>query len=127
MAIWDEKRECIARGNLEQIQLEGLQATINRAYKNVAHYRKVFNESDVLPEDINSLSDLKHLPFTTTKDLVINYPYGMFAVPLREVVRIHTSSGATGRPVVVGYTKNDIRTWTNLVARIMTAAGVNRD
>ncbi|MGD0277021.1 MAG: phenylacetate--CoA ligase, partial [Syntrophales bacterium] len=127
MDIWDEKHECMAREDLEQIQLESLQATINRAYKNVAYYRKKFNELNIIPEDVRALSDLKHLPFTTKKDLEMNYPYGMFAVPLREVVRIHTSTGITGKSVVVGYTKNDIRTWSNLVARIMTSAGVNRD
>jgi phenylacetate-CoA ligase len=80
-----------------------------------------------VPEDINSLGDLAKLPFTTKEDLRVNYPYGMFAVPLREVVRIHSSSGTTGKPTVVGYTKNDLKTWSNLVARFMTAAGVTHD
>jgi phenylacetate-CoA ligase len=115
------------RDELEQLQLERLQATINRVHKNVTYYRKKFNELGIIPEDIRSLSDLTKLPFTGKEDLRINYPYGMFAVPLREVVRIHSSSGTTSKPIVVGYSKNDIRMWSNLVARFMTAAGVTSD
>jgi phenylacetate-CoA ligase len=127
MNIWDSKHECISRDELEQLQLERLQVTINRVHKNVTHYRKKFNEMGIIPEDICSLSDLTKLPLTTKEDLNLNYPYGMFAVPLREVVRIHSSSGTTSKPIVVGYTKNDIRIWSNLVARFMTAAGVTSD
>jgi phenylacetate-CoA ligase len=115
------------REELEQLQLERLQATLNRAYKNVTCYRTKFNELGIVPEDITSLADLSKLPFTTKEDLRLNYPYGMFAVPLREVVRIHSSSGTTGKPTVVGYTRNDLKTWSNLVARFMTAAGVSHD
>jgi phenylacetate-CoA ligase len=117
----------MSRDELEQLQLERLQATINRVHKNVTHYRKKFAQPGIIPEDIRSLADLTKLPFTTKEDLRINYPYGMFAVPLREVVRIHSSSGTTSKPIVVGYTKNDIRIWSNLVARFMTAAGVTSD
>jgi phenylacetate-CoA ligase len=117
----------MSRDELEQLQLERLQAIINRVHKNVTHYRKKFNELGIIPEDISSLSDLTKLPFTTKEDLRLNYPYGMFAVPLREVVRIHSSSGTTSKPIVMGYTKNDIRIWSNLVARFMTAAGVTHD
>jgi phenylacetate-CoA ligase len=127
MKIWDPLHEGMPREDLEQLQIEKLQATLNRVHKNVTHYRKIFNEMDIIPEDIQSLSGLSHLPFTTNDDLCLNYPYGMFAVPLREVVRIHSSSGTTSKPIVMGYTKNDIRTWSNLVARFMTAAGVTRD
>jgi len=126
-AIWDPQHECMPREELEQLQLERLQATLNRAYKNVTCYRTKFNEQGIVPEDITSLADLAKLPFTTKEDLRLNYPYGMFAVPLREVVRIHSSSGTTGKPTVVGYTKNDLKTWSNLVARFMTAAGVTHD
>jgi phenylacetate-CoA ligase len=115
------------REELEQLQLERLQATLNRVYKNVTCYRKKFNELEIVPEDIQSLNDLTKLPFTTKEDLRLNYPYGMFAVPLREVVRIHSSSGTTGKPTVVGYTRNDLKTWSNLVARFMTAVGVTHD
>jgi len=127
MNIWDPTHECMAREELEQLQLERLQAVVNRAYKSVKHYRKVFNEAGIVAEDIRSLSDLTRLPFTTREDLQRNYPYGMFAVPLREVVRIHSSSGTTSKPVVMGYTKNDIKNWANLAARFMTAAGVTHD
>jgi phenylacetate-CoA ligase len=127
MEIWDREHECMPREELEQLQLERLQATLHRAYKNVTCYRNKFNHLGIDPDDIGSLSDLSRLPFTTKEDLRLNYPYGMFAVPLREVVRIHSSSGTTGKPTVVGYTKNDIRTWSNLVARFMTAAGVTHD
>ncbi len=127
MKIWDSVHECMPREEMEQLQLEKLQATLNRVHKNVTYYRKKFNELGIIPEDIQSLSDLARLPFTTKEDLSLNYPYGLFAVPLREVVRIHSSSGTTSKPIVVGYTRNDIRTWSNLVARFMTAAGITRD
>ena len=125
--IWDPQHECMLREELEQLQLERLQATLNRAYKNVTCYKTKFNALGIVPEDVNSLSDLSKLPFTSKEDLRLNYPYGMFAVPLREVVRIHSSSGTTGKPTVVGYTKNDLKIWSNLVARMMTAAGVTHD
>lgn len=127
MQIWESTYECMPREELEQLQLERLQATLNRVYKNVTCYRNKFTELGIVPEDIQSLTDLRKLPFTTKEDLRLNYPYGMFAVPLREVVRIHSSSGTTGKPTVVGYTKHDIKTWSNLVARFMTAAGVTHD
>jgi len=127
MNIWDEKNECMSREEIEQLQLERLQAVMNRVHKNVIHYKKTFDMLGIIAEDIASLSDLSKIPFTTKSDLLLNYPYGMFAVPLREVVRIHSSSGTTGKPIVVGYTKNDIKIWANLVARLMTAAGVTRD
>jgi len=127
MDIWDPEHECMPREEIEQLQLERLQATLHRAYKNVTCYKNKFNESGIDPDDVQKLSDLSSLPFTTKEDLRLNYPYGMFAVPLREVVRIHSSSGTTGKPTVVGYTKNDIKTWSNLVARFLTSAGVTHD
>jgi len=127
MNIWDEKNECMSRDEIEQLQLERFQAVMNRVHKNVVHYRKIFDDLGIIAEDIRSLSDLAKIPFTTKEDLHLNYPYGMFAVPLREVVRIHSSSGTTGKPIVVGYTKNDIKMWSNLVARLLTAAGVTHD
>jgi phenylacetate-CoA ligase len=127
MDIWDSIHECMPREELEQLQLERLQATLNRAYKNVTCYRRKFDELGIIPEDVQSFDDLRRFPFTTKEDLRLNYPYGMFAVPLREVVRIHSSSGTTGKPTVVGYTRNDIKTWSHLVARLLTAAGVTCD
>lgn len=127
MEIWDKEFECMDREAIEELQLERLQATLHRANKNVTCYRNKFDAQGIDPDDIKSLSDLAKLPFTTKEDLRLNYPYGMFAVPLREVVRIHSSSGTTGKPTVVGYTKKDIKNWSNLVARFLTAAGVTHD
>jgi phenylacetate-CoA ligase len=124
---WEPDNEGMHREELEQLQLERLQATLNRVYGRVPFYRKQLDAAGVAPEDVVSLGDLARLPFTTKADLRDNYPYGLFAVPMREVVRIHASSGTTGTPTVVGYTRNDIRTWSNLVARILTMGGVTKD
>ena len=112
---------------LRQLQLERLQSTLHRVARNVTFYRRQFEKHGVLPDDIVDLKDLAKLPFTAKQDLRDNYPYGMFAVPLREVLRIHSSSGTTGKPTVVGYTRNDLETWSDLVARFMTAGGVTED
>ena len=124
---WEPEKECMDREELEQLQLERLQSTLNRVYAHVPFYRKKFDEMGISPEDVQSLADVARLPFTTKADLRDNYPYGMFAVPLREVVRVHASSGTTGVATVVGYTRNDLKTWSNLVARIITMAGVTKD
>lgn len=123
--IFEKKYECISRDELEQLQVERLQATLNRVYHNVSFYKKLFDESSINIESVKSLHDLKHLPFTTKEDLRKSYPYDMFAVPLRDIVRIHSSSGTTGKPIVVGYTANDLNTWSRLVARVLTAADVS--
>lgn len=127
MNIWDEAYECMPREEIEQLQLERLQSTLNRVYKNVQFYRKRFDELHILPEDIQSVHELSNLPLTTKDDLRDSYPYGMFAVSLREVVRLHSTSGMTGKSIVVGYTKNDLKNWSNLTARILTAGGVTKD
>ena len=124
---WEPEYETMGREELEQLQLERLQSTLHRVYLNVPFYRKKFDELEIDPDDITSLKDLRKLPFTTKDDLRDNYPYGLFAVPLREVVRIHASSGTTGMSTVVGYTKTDIKTWSNLVARVLTAGGITKD
>ena len=124
---WEPDKECIDREELEQLQIERLQSTLNRVYAHVPFYRKKFDAFGVQPEDIESLSDLARLPFTTKDDLRQNYPYGLFAVPLREVVRIHATSGTTEAAGVIGYTRNDIRTWSNLAARVLIAGGVTKD
>jgi len=124
---WEPDKECLEHEELEQLQIERLQSTLTRVYAHVPFYRKKFDEKKVSPEDIGSLSDLSRLPFTAKADLRENYPYGLFAVPMREVVRIHASSGTTGLATVVGYTRNDIRTWSNLAARVLTAGGVTKD
>jgi len=124
---WEGEKECIHREALKQLQLERLQATVLRVYLNVPFYRKKFDESGIDPDAFRSLEDLRKLPFTTKEDLRVSYPYGMFAVPLREVVRVQTSSGTTGMPTVVGYTRNDIKNWSNLAARILVAGGVTQN
>ena len=124
---WDQGKECISRDDLEQLQLERLQSTLYRVSTHVPFYRKKFKELEIDPENFSSLDDLRKLPFTTKQDLRDNYPYDLFAVPLREVVRIHASSGTTGQATVVGYTENDIKNWSNMVARVLTAAGVTNE
>lgn len=124
---WESEKECISRDVLKQLQLERLQATLLRVYLNVPFYRKKFDELHLDPDAFRSLEDLSKLPVTSKDDLRLSYPYGMFAVPLREVVRIQTSSGTTGMPTVVGYTRNDIKNWSNLAARILVAGGVTQN
>jgi phenylacetate-CoA ligase len=127
MAIYDREAEQMGRGELGQLQLERLQATLTRVYKNVKFYKKKFDALGFLPEDCLSLEELSRLPFTTRHDLARAYPYEMFAVPLREVVRIHSSTGSPGNPIVMGYTARDLKHWARLAARVLTAAGVDRD
>lgn len=124
---WEPEKECMTRDALEQLQLERLQSTLYRVGTHVPFYRKSFDELKIDYDHFRSLEDLRRLPFTSKQDLRDNYPYGLFAVPLRDVVRIHSSSGTTGLATVVGYSRNDIKTWSNLVARILTAAGVTAD
>lgn len=125
--IWNSEFESMPREDIFQMQIERLQSTLNRAYKNVPYYKKIFDEYDIIPEEVNSFEDLRKIPFTTKATLRENYPYGMFAVPLREVVRIHSSSGTTGKPTVVGYTRNDLKHWSELMARVLAMAGVGKD
>jgi phenylacetate-CoA ligase len=111
------------RGRLETLQLERLRDTVHRVHANVPHYTRAFDEAGVRPDDVRSLSDLARLPFTTKADLRANYPFGMFAVARDRVNRVHASSGTTGRPTVVGYTREDLDTWAELMARSIRAAG----
>ncbi|HIP38613.1 MAG TPA: phenylacetate--CoA ligase family protein [Desulfocapsa sulfexigens] len=124
---WEKEIECMARKDLEALQLERLQTVLSRVGTRVPFYRSKFAEVNFDHEKFNSLDDIRRLPFTTKQDLRDSYPYGLFAVPLREVVRVHSSSGTTGQATVVGYTKNDITNWSNLVARILTFAGLSAD
>ncbi|MFD8828096.1 phenylacetate--CoA ligase PaaK [Streptomyces sp. NPDC059605] len=121
-ALLDEA-ERLGRDELEALQLERLRATLRHAYENVGHYRAVFDAAGLRPDDCRSLADLARFPFTTKADLRDNYPFGMFAVPEEQVRRIHASSGTTGRPTVVGYTRRDLDTWADVVARSIRAAG----
>lgn len=118
-----ESIETASRDELQALQLHRLKKTLQHAYQNVPHYRAAFDAKGVHPDEVSSLADLSKFPFTGKQDLRANYPFGLFAVPREQVARIHASSGTTGKPTVVGYTKNDIETWANLVARSIRAAG----
>ena len=118
-----EPIETASRDEISALQLRRLQQTLQRAYDAVPHYRRAFDAVGVHPSDCKTLADLARFPFTTKKDLRDNYPFGMFAVPQAQLARIHASSGTTGKPTVVGYTKNDIDTWADLAARSIRAAG----
>jgi phenylacetate-CoA ligase len=125
--IWNPENECMSREGLTQLQTERLKETVQRVNCNVPCYKDKFSKNGITPNAIQTLDDLAKLPFTTKDDLRINYPYGMFAVPLKDVVRIHSSSGTTGKPTVVGYTRRDLDSWTELVTRFMIAAGVTEE
>jgi len=127
MSIWNSHFECMARDELKQLQLERLQATLNRVRRSVTFYRRLFDQVGLVPEEINSLEQLARIPFTSKTTLRQSYPYEMFAVPLREVVRLQCTSGTTGEPIVVGYTRNDLAHWTEASARILSAGGVTKD
>jgi phenylacetate-CoA ligase len=118
-----EQIETASRGALQDIQLERLKKTLHTVYERVPHYRNKFAAAGVHPDDLKELSDLAKFPFTTKDDLRQNYPFGMFAVPMNDIVRVHASSGTTGKPTVVGYTRGDIDTWSSLMARSIRAAG----
>ncbi|MDS1029342.1 phenylacetate--CoA ligase [Bacillota bacterium LX-D] len=121
--IWDKEIECMSRKEMQDLQLKRLQETVSRVYDRVPFYRQSFDSLGVKPEDIQSLADLQKLPFTTKNDLRDNYPFGLLAVPKKDLIRIHASSGTTGKPTVVGYTRNDLEKWSDLVARVITQAG----
>jgi phenylacetate-CoA ligase len=119
-----EAIETASRDEISSLQLERMKWSLNHAYENVPHYRSAFDNRGVHPDDLKSLEDLKLFPFTTKQDLRSTYPFGMFAVPMDRVRRIHASSGTTGTPVVVGYTQDDLDMWANVMARCLRAAGV---
>lgn len=123
---WEEEMETLPRVGLESIQLRRLQHLVARIYRTVEPYRRKMDAAGVKPDDIKTLADLARLPFTVKQDLRDNYPFGLFTVPLEEVVRVHASSGTTGKPTVVGYTANDIKTWSNVMARALCCAGATK-
>lgn len=125
--IWNEKIECASRDEMAAVQSERLKQTVQRIYHNIPSYRAKMQEIGVLPGDVRSIDDLKKLPFTNKTDLRDNYPFGMFTVPMSEIVRVHASSGTTGKPTVVGYTRNDLNMWAEVVTRTLCMAGVNRN
>lgn len=124
--IWNETIECATRDEMNGIQSARLIETVQRIYHNVPGYRNKMQKAGLVPTDIKSLDDLSKLPFTTKEDLREHYPFGMFTVPMSEIVRVHASSGTTGRPTVVGYTRKDLNTWSEVVTRTLVMAGVHR-
>lgn len=126
MSYWDEEKECMPREQLEKLQLRRLKEVVYRVYTFVPAYKEKMDKAGIKPEDINNLKDLQKLPFTTKQDLRSNYPFNLFAIPMSEVVRIHSSSGTTGKPTVVGYSKKDLETWSDLMARALTSAGASK-
>jgi phenylacetate-CoA ligase len=126
MSYHNEEFETLPRQALEALQLKRLQTTVARVYASVPFYRQSFDRAGITPDSVKSLTDLQRLPFTLKQDMRDSYPYGLFAAPMEEIVRIHASSGTTGKPTVVGYTRKDIDTWSELMARSFAAAGVHR-
>ncbi|NLI11520.1 phenylacetate--CoA ligase family protein [Pelotomaculum propionicicum] len=124
---FDPEHETMSRDELAQLQLERLQATVKKVYRSVPFYKKALKARGVEPGDIKSLDDIKKLPFTYKQDLRDNYPYGLFAAPMDKIIRLHASSGTTGKPSVVGYTKKDIYNWAGLIARCLVMAGGGKD
>ncbi len=125
--IWNEKAECMSRDEMEELQLRRLQDVVKKAFNNVPYYNQKFSAMGLSPEDIQTLEDIKKLPFTTKDDLREVYPFGMFAVPRKEIIEVHTSSGTTGKPVVSGYTREDIELWSEVMARGLTMMGITED
>uniref|UniRef100_UPI00286F12C4 phenylacetate--CoA ligase family protein n=1 Tax=Desulfobulbus sp. TaxID=895 RepID=UPI00286F12C4 len=124
--MWVEEIETLPRSGLEAIQLRRLQALVHRVYAQVEPYRAKMDAAGVKPDDIRSLADLRKLPYTTKDDLRDNYPFGLFATPMEDVIRVHASSGTTGKSTVVGYTQPDIELWAQVMARCLTMAGVTK-
>ncbi|MBN2098970.1 MAG: phenylacetate--CoA ligase [Dehalococcoidia bacterium] len=125
--IWSPKYETMPRPELEKLQLERLKTLVARVYEKVPFYRQAFQQKGITPDSIKSLADLSKLPFTSKQDFRDNYPLGLLAVPMDQVCRVHASSGTTGKPVVAPYTANDLRMWTEVMARTLTSAGVTKD
>ena len=125
--IWNETKECMSRDEMQTIQSARLVKLVNRVYHNVEYYRKKMQQIGLEPGDIQGIEDLNKLPYTTKDDLRDTYPFGMFAVPRSEIVRVHASSGTTGKATVVGYTRRDIDMWSECVARCIAMAGLGRD
>ena len=125
--IFNKERECMSREDLRKLQSEQLVKIVAHAYNNVPFYKKKMDDLGVKPEDIKSIDDITKLPFTTKQDLRDNYPNGLFAVPNSEIVRLHASSGTTGKPIVAGYTAHDIDNWAEGVARCLSAYGASKE
>lgn len=125
--IWNRDMECMRRSEMQSLQLTRLRALVDYCDRNIEFYHRRLKKAGVTADKIKTLSDIKYIPYTTKDDLRDNYPFGMFSVPLKDIVRIHASSGTTGNPTVVGYTREDMENWTEQVARIVVAAGANEN
>ena len=125
--IWNETMECMSRDEMRKIQSLRLKRVVERVYHNTPFYRKKMQEAGITPDDIQSIDDITKLPFTVKQDLRDNYPFGLMATPMSEIVRLHASSGTTGKPIVVGYTRGDLNTWSEAVARCLTAYGLSKN
>ena len=125
--IWNETKECMTRDEMRNLQGARLRSLVDRVYHNVPFYRGKMQQLGLEPGDIKTIDDLALLPFTTKQDLRDNYPFGLFALPKSEVVRVHASTGTTGKPTVVAYSRKDIEIFSEVVARSLAAAGVGRD
>ena len=125
--IFNKEIECMPREKMKELQLSRLQNIVKYCYEKVPFYKKKFDSIGLKPSAIKTLKDIEKIPFTTKEDLRLNYPFDLFAVPMSEIIELHASSGTTGKPVVVGYTKNDIENWSEAVARLAAAAGVTKD
>ena len=125
--LYNPQAETLSRDEIHDIQSRELQSVTRRVYENVPFYRKKMDALGVKPEDIKTAEDIKFLPFTEKSDLRDNYPFGLFAAPRSEIVRVHASSGTTGKPTVAGYTQQDLNNWAELMARSLSCAGVNKN
>lgn len=125
--IWNRSKECMSRDEMHNLQSERLRKLVTRVYHNTPFYRTKMQELDITPDDIKTIEDIVKLPFTTKQDLRDNYPYGLFAVPMSEIIRLHASSGTTGNPTVVGYTRKDLSIWSEALARCLTSYGATRN
>lgn len=125
--IWNRTKECMSRDQMRELQGERLKKVVHRVYHDTPFYRHKMQEMGITPDDIKSVDDVVKLPFTTKQDLRDNYPYGLFAVPMSEIIRLHASSGTTGKPTVVGYTRKDLSVWAEMIARCLTAYGADRN
>ena len=125
--IWNKTKECMPSEEKKKLQGERLHKLVEKVYHSTPFYRQKMQEMDITPADINTIDDIVKLPFTTKQDLRDNYPYGLFAVPMSEIVRLHASSGTTGSPTVVGYTRRDLAIWSEMIARCLSAFGANQN
>ena len=127
MQYWNPAYECASRNEMTKYQMEGLISTVNRVYNSVPFYKDKMIKAGIEPGDIKNLEDLKKLPFTNKQDLRDTYPFGMFAAPMSDIIRIHASSGTTGKQTVVGYTQKDLDSWAEVVARSLYSAGADKE